>query len=88
MGRPVIPIVSLPPVMPACWDKQQDWVAWCLRNKQAGPVQGNSEKYAHFCTDCTAKYQKEMVEQGRCAYPNTQFVRAKGTTNTFFGRRR
>lgn len=37
------------------------------------------EEDINFCLDCTPYYQKEMVKQGKCAFPNTKFINK--TTN-------
>lgn len=33
----------------------------------------------NYCLDCTAKYQHEMIYEGRCAHPETKFVRWRST---------
>lgn len=33
----------------------------------------------NYCLDCTAEYQQRMLAEGRCAYPETRFVRWRTT---------
>lgn len=73
----IIPIIPLEPVIPACWDKKEDWAAWNQLNKKVGLVR--EDKLANYCTDCTEEYKQKMLQANRCAHPETEFVLVRGT---------
>lgn len=33
----------------------------------------------NYCLDCTVEYQQRMIAEGRCAHPETRFVRWRTT---------
>jgi hypothetical protein len=33
----------------------------------------------NYCLDCTAKYQQDMISEGRCDHPETRFVKWRTT---------
>jgi hypothetical protein len=51
--------------IPSC-TTPEDYAAW----KEISPSAD-----ARFCNDCTPSFKREMVEKGRCDYPDTKFER-------------
>jgi hypothetical protein len=52
---------------PKCFDSSQQFREWSQAAKRSDP--GDSS----FCTDCTAHYQMQMIDQERCFHPGTTF---------------
>jgi len=52
---------------PACFPSQADWDEYRKFARMEPPLQ------ASYCQDCTARYQQEMLRQGRCAHPEVWF---------------
>jgi hypothetical protein len=61
-GEPVIKFSSTP----LCANSIREYKIWLKLNKP------DPAKYG-FCTDCSSKYQAEMVAQQRCKYPGVRF---------------
>lgn len=57
---------------PKCFTKPQ-WDAWraMARFSKPRPIDG-------YCEDCTPEYQREMIAEGRCAFPQTRFMDDEG----------
>lgn len=56
---------------PMCFDSDAQWLDWRRLSR------ASSHRANLFCADCTLAYQQKMVQQGRCAFPETVFVRDK-----------
>lgn len=58
---------------PACFESAEQWreyqKLWRL-SKGTGRI--------HYCCDCLPEYRDAMIEQGRCAFPQTVFVQQQG----------
>lgn len=54
---------------PACFNSSREYHQWLLllRISKDHPGVG-------FCVDCTPEYKMEMMSEGRCAHPETQFI--------------
>ena len=52
---------------PQCFDSNRQFRDWSQAAKRSVP--GDSS----FCTDCTARYQKQMIAQERCFHSDTTF---------------
>ena len=48
---------------PACYDSDAQWRGWYICKGDA----------VHPCVDCTAKYQAQMISEGRCERPDALF---------------
>ena len=68
------PMVSFEGDIPRCATERQfrEWKALAYRSGHLGITN------AGFCSDCTAAYQAEMVEEGRCENPQVEFSRMYG----------
>lgn len=53
---------------PRCFQDIEIARRWSSSARYASP--GSS----HWCADCTAKFQREMIEEGLCDFPETVFV--------------
>jgi hypothetical protein len=52
---------------PLCFSSREQYQAWkLLAINTVGVLSG-------ICTDCTPKYQKEMIEADRCTHPDVKF---------------
>lgn len=78
-GQATIPL-GLPLRSPKCFDSQKQWNLW---REVAVYSAGDGFTY---CTDCTPARRDQMIAEGRCAFPNTTFV--KQTGGVIVGRRR
>jgi len=53
----------------ACFDNAKDWRVYLDGWRRSIP-----------CGDCNPEYQAEMVQQGRCRHPETEFLEEDGQT--------
>ena len=53
--------------IPKCFASRGQFQEWTLAARRSDP--GGSG----YCADCTAQYQRQMIDQDRCAYPGTTF---------------
>jgi hypothetical protein len=60
--KPIIEFLSTP----LCANSIKEYKIWLKLNKLDSAPYG-------FCTDCSSKYQAEMVAQKRCKYPGVRF---------------
>ena len=56
--------------LPACFDGWEQFRLWVSAARAMHPTPGHD-----WCEDCTKSYQDKMIQQGRCAYPGTIFIR-------------
>ena len=57
---------------PLCFDSRRQFDLWSAAARRSPP--GSSS----YCTDCSLKYQRQMITEGRCAYPGTRFCKDGG----------
>ena len=57
--------------VPECFSRKQ-WDEWMEVAMSRPPSERNG-----YCEDCTPEYRDKMKASGKCAYPNTIFVRDK-----------
>lgn len=55
---------------PACFGTESRYAAWLKKWEHRWTRRSPSG----FCHDCTPEYQREMVDAGRCAFPNVVFL--------------
>jgi inhibitor of KinA sporulation pathway (predicted exonuclease) len=53
---------------PPCFSSDEQFEDYMARLNKTAP------KEATCCWDCTAQYQREMIEEERCQYPEVKFV--------------
>jgi hypothetical protein len=69
MAGEVIPLQDTR-AQPDCFT-DEEWAAWCVaaRSWFAKPPAD------HFaCIDCTPEFKQQMLEEGRCSWPDVEFV--------------
>lgn len=78
LGRPKIerPVDWQP--IPDCWFSRGDWIEW---QKLAAEARHRPE----ICADCLPWWRDAMVAAGRCAHPETVFVRAADDPDDIYG---
>jgi hypothetical protein len=57
---------------PACFDSFEQFELWMEAAKFDRPGKSG------YCEDCTPEYQREMIEQQRCAFRGTKFFNIDG----------
>ena len=62
------PFVAFSSSVPLCFDSRRQFEEWKATARMAPPPEGMS-----VCGDCTAKYQKLMLKEGRCENPHVRF---------------
>lgn len=60
---------------PACFS-ERSWVEYEVHTLDAPSY--DRRKYTSPCTDCTPERKQQMLDEGRCAHPETVFVVRKG----------
>ncbi|HRO59435.1 MAG TPA: hypothetical protein PK177_09765 [Burkholderiaceae bacterium] len=58
---------------PECFDSEEVWHEW----KKAARISPVPVLHG-YCHDCTVDHRDAMVEAGRCAWPNTEFIGLDG----------
>jgi hypothetical protein len=65
---------AAPADAPPCFSGQGQWedyvACWCVNERLAS----HYSKHVEYCRDCTPEHKRQMMEQGRCAHPETLFV--------------
>lgn len=64
---------------PRCFNNYKEFKLWITAARGAHPAPAHS-----YCEDCTPEYRDKMIEENRCAYPQTTFKILQGE---FVGRR-
>lgn len=59
-------------VRPLCFTSPEQFAAWQRLIAECDPEEALRGDY---CTDCTPEYQQRMIDEGRCAHPETTFVK-------------
>lgn len=54
---------------PACFPSSRHFHQWLLLLQISG-----ENKRVGYCLDCTPQYKMEMMSEGRCEHPETQFI--------------
>lgn len=62
---------------PLCFQSKIQYRRWQAAAR-AVTVSGPAETLSGYCADCTPDYQRQMVYEGRCAYPATTFEMVDG----------
>lgn len=57
------------PVVPPCFEDWEHWDSYYRPCKRSGL----GDPYAKFCFDCTPNNQRDMIEHGRCMWPEVKF---------------
>ncbi len=52
--------------VPPCFDGLAQWEAWLAKRDEAG-------EDVDYCNDCLPRRQAQMIAEGRCEYPDTEF---------------
>lgn len=67
---------------PACFDTDKQYRDWLAMARLSRPGADG------HCADCTQQYQAQMLSEGRCGYPDVQFVEDKEVIKCADGTRR
>ena len=62
---------------PACFESEEQYQSWLRWSMLAQVNPRKADGTPNFCQDCTACFQRAMIKEGRCAYPETKFARVK-----------
>lgn len=54
---------------PLCFESSEQYKEW----KRLAFISKDNVRNAGPCTDCTAKFQKDMIWEGRCENPHVEF---------------
>jgi hypothetical protein len=57
---------------PLCFHSPEQMNRWYAAAARASDA--DTLKRGDYCVDCTPEYQQEMLQQGRCAHPETTFT--------------
>lgn len=63
------------PEPPKCFSTEADYREYIVLFMASMVGGAKARNQADYCRDCNPKYQSAMAEQGRCAHPETVFVR-------------
>lgn len=58
--------------MPLCWKNLTDWKIW---KRLAQMTLERKDPKPTYCVDCLPDFQKRMIQENRCEYRRTVFIR-------------
>jgi hypothetical protein len=68
---------------PGCFNRGQQWHEYIVAAAISGGYATRGKPSPiNYCRDCTPAYKKAMLAEGKCAHPETVFIREHGQGDT------
>lgn len=71
--------------VPACFNSRTEWMQYVVATKLSSTSGLAHTKTIDYCRDCTPKYKRECVGNGKCSHVETVFIRSDNHNGGLIG---